>query len=104
MFAPSFTDQIGHIVHGLGLADVPAKLDLHFSDVRLPVAQDLLRFAKPGDLARVVADGRLQLRDLRIDRLFTVFVRIEEFLASSEQEPAHAGFHVDSRGDDTCAV
>ena len=103
-FNNSITDQFGHVVHGLGTADVPAKLDLHLSDDRLPVVQDLRRIANPGDLERVVAEGLLPSRDHRIDSLFAVFERVEELVAPSEQEPAHAGLHVDGRGYDARSI
>ena len=104
LLAAGLADQVGHVVHGLGVADLPAQGDGRLGDVLLPFADGLLDLGQQRHLGRIIVHGLAQARDKLIEPLGSVRVGRQELVLAGQQIAAHAGLHVDRRREDVVGL
>ena len=100
LLAPGLADQVGHVVHIFGVADLAAQFDGRLGDITLPILDGLLGLSQQLHLGRVVVDGLTQTRDELVESLVAARVGRQEAFLAGQQIAAHAGLHIDRGGED----
>jgi len=92
--AAPLAHQIGHVIHVLGITDLPAQLDGGFGDVVLPPGNCCGNLIQKLHLSRIVTHRRLKFTGQLIKSLSAGNIWIKEIFLTGQQISPHSGFHV----------